>query len=56
MTALTPQQIASIKVAGDRIESIYKIYAQSFTNPAHLQRILTEAQVIVDTVLSRESR
>ncbi len=37
-------------------ESIYKIYAESFTNAAHLQRILTDAQVIVDAVLSKESR
>ena len=86
MAALTPQQIASTELAGERIESIlshapgngeaiggikvnttngwfaarpsgteniYKIYAESFTNVAHLQRILTEAQVIVDAAVSQ---
>ena len=33
-------------------EDIYKIYAESFSGPAHLQRILQEAQVIVDTVIA----
>ena len=37
-------------------ENIYNIYAESFTNAAHLQRILTEAQVIVDAAVSRERR
>lgn len=32
-------------------EEIYKIYAESFRNEEHLQRILTEAQVIVSTAL-----
>ena len=32
-------------------EDIYKIYAESFTGPTHLQRILTEAQAIIDTAL-----
>jgi phosphoglucomutase len=30
-------------------EDIYKIYAESFSGPDHLNRILTEAQAIVDT-------
>ena len=33
-------------------ENIYKIYAESFTNAAHLQRILQEAQAIVDAAAS----
>ena len=33
-------------------ENIYKIYAESFTNAAHLQRILHEAQAIVDAAIS----
>jgi phosphoglucomutase len=33
-------------------EDIYKIYAESFKDPAHLQSILREAQGIVDTVLA----
>ena len=33
-------------------ENIYKIYAESFTNAAHLQRIVTQAQAIVDAALS----
>ena len=36
-------------------ENLYKIYAESFTNDAHLHRILTEAQVIVDAAVSQES-
>ena len=32
-------------------EDIYKIYAESFHGKAHLQKILVEAQVIVDTAL-----
>ena len=35
-------------------ENIYKVYAESFTSPAHLQSILTEAQVIVVAALSQE--
>jgi phosphoglucomutase len=33
-------------------ENIYKIYAESFTSPDHLQQILTEAQSIVTTALA----
>ncbi len=33
-------------------ENIYKIYAESFTGAAHLQRIVSEAQAIVDAALS----
>ena len=36
-------------------ESIYKIYGESFTGAAHLQRILQEAQAIVDAALSPAS-
>lgn len=32
-------------------EDIYKIYAESFTGADHLQRILQEAQAIVDQAL-----
>jgi phosphoglucomutase len=32
-------------------EDIYKIYAESFRGPAHLRRIVEEAQVIVDAAL-----
>ena len=35
-------------------EDLYKIYAESFTSPAHLQHILTQAQVIVDAAVSPE--
>ena len=35
-------------------ENIYKIYAESYTGPAHLQEILTEAQSIVDAALAPE--
>jgi phosphoglucomutase len=34
-------------------EDIYKIYAESFKNPAHLQLILKQAQVVVDAALTR---
>jgi phosphoglucomutase len=34
-------------------EDIYKIYAESFRDPAHLDAILREAQEIVDEALSR---
>lgn len=34
-------------------EAIYKIYAESFLGEDHLQRILTEAQAVVDTTLSQ---
>ncbi|WP_269137848.1 phosphoglucomutase (alpha-D-glucose-1,6-bisphosphate-dependent) [Pseudomonas sp. MMS21 TM103] len=33
-------------------EDIYKIYAESYRDPAHLQRILGEAQQIVDVALA----
>jgi phosphoglucomutase len=34
-------------------ENIYKIYAESFRDEQHLQRIVTEAQKIVDNALAR---
>ena len=85
LAALTPQQITSTELAGERIESIlshapgngepiggikvdtasgwfaarpsgteniYKIYAESFVGAEHLQRILQEAQAIVDAAIS----
>jgi len=33
-------------------EAIYKVYAESFRGADHLQDILREAQIIVDTVLA----
>ncbi len=33
-------------------ENLYKIYAESFRDRAHLQRLLTEAQALVDTALA----
>ena len=33
-------------------EPLYKIYAESFDGPDHLQRILDEAQVIVDAAIA----
>ena len=33
-------------------ESIYKIYAESFRDPAHLDRLLREAQALVDETLA----
>ncbi len=36
-------------------ESIYKIYAESFNGPAHLQRIVEEAQAIVTSALNSTS-
>ncbi len=84
LAALSPQQITSDSLAGEKIvdirtqapannaalggvkvstangwfaarpsgtENIYKIYAESFSGDAHLQRILAEAQTIVDTAL-----
>lgn len=35
-------------------EDIYKIYAESFLNEAHLEKILKEAQHIVDNTLNRK--
>lgn len=85
LAALTPQQIMSTDLAGERIESIlshapgngkpiggikvntasgwfaarpsgteniYKIYAESFVGAEHLQRLLQEAQAIVDAAAS----
>ena len=37
-------------------EDIYKIYAESFVGPEHLQRILHEAQVLVDAAISPAAR
>ena len=36
-------------------EDIYKIYAESFKGPGHLQRLLQEAQTIVDAAISPAS-
>ena len=88
LAALSPQQIASTELAGERIESIlshapgnnapiggikvstsngwfaarpsgteaiYKIYAESFLGTEHLQRILQEAQAIVDAAVTPAS-
>lgn len=85
LAALTPQQIASTELAGEKIEGvlnkapgndapiggikvvassgwfaarpsgtedIYKIYAESTQGPEHLQRMLTEAQKIVDAAIA----
>ena len=35
-------------------ENIYKIYAESFSSPAQLQDILTEAQAIIDATVASE--
>lgn len=35
-------------------EDIYKIYAESFRDEAHLQRIFSEAQQLVDSALAVE--
>ncbi|HYY89686.1 MAG TPA: phosphoglucomutase (alpha-D-glucose-1,6-bisphosphate-dependent) [Chloroflexota bacterium] len=37
-------------------EDTYKIYAESFQGDAHLQRVLDEAQALVNAALSTESR
>ena len=88
LAALSPQQIASTELAGERIKSIlshapgndapiggikvnttngwfaarpsgtediYKIYAESFAGSEHLQRILQEAQAIVDAAVTPAS-
>ena len=88
LAALSPQQIASTELAGERIESIlshapgnnapiggikvstsngwfaarpsgteaiYKIYAESFLGTEHLQRILQEAQAIIDAAVTPAS-
>jgi phosphoglucomutase len=36
-------------------ENIYKIYAESFSGLEHLQRVLHEAQAIVDAAISPAS-
>ena len=36
-------------------EDIYKIYAESFAGPQHLQQVLEEAQTIVDAAISNPS-
>jgi phosphoglucomutase len=33
-------------------EDLYKIYAESFVSPAHLQEVLQQAQALVDGVLA----
>jgi phosphoglucomutase len=33
-------------------EDIYKIYAESFIDEAHLQRLVAEAQVLVDAAIA----
>ncbi|HEY8707452.1 MAG TPA: phosphoglucomutase (alpha-D-glucose-1,6-bisphosphate-dependent), partial [Burkholderiaceae bacterium] len=88
LAALSPQQIGSTELAGEKIESIlsrapgngapiggikviaasgwfaarpsgtediYKIYAESIKGSGHLQRILEEAQAIVDAAISPAS-
>ncbi|VTU19125.1 phosphoglucomutase (alpha-D-glucose-1,6-bisphosphate-dependent) [Variovorax sp. PBL-E5] len=85
LAALTPQQVGSSALAGEKIErilsrapgndaaiggikviapkgwfaarpsgteDIYKIYAESFDGPEHLQRILQEAQAMVDAAIA----
>jgi phosphoglucomutase len=37
-------------------ENIYKIYAESFSGEDHLQRILSEAQAIVDQAIAQSAR
>jgi phosphoglucomutase len=84
LAALSPQQLPSTELAGERIESvlthapgngqaiggikvcapsgwfaarpsgtedIYKIYAESFQGPEHLQTLIQDAQAIVDAVI-----
>jgi phosphoglucomutase len=36
-------------------EDVYKLYAESFRDPAHLERIQTEAQALVSTLFARAS-
>jgi phosphoglucomutase len=56
--------IGGIKVSGatgwfaarpSGTENIYKIYAESFSGPEHLARLLGEAQVIVDAAISPDA-
>lgn len=37
-------------------EDVYKLYAESFEGPEHLERILTEAQQVVDAALASDAR
>ena len=37
-------------------EDIYKIYAESFRGPDHLERIVTEAQVMVDGAIGMKRK
>ena len=88
LAALSPRQVTSTDLAGERIvsilsqapgngepiggikvntangwfaarpsgtENIYKIYAESFSGREHLQRILQEAQTLVDAAISPAS-
>ncbi len=88
LAELSPQQLRSTELAGEKIQSIlskapgnsapiggikvaaasgwfaarpsgtediYKIYAESFKDPAHLKRILEEAQAIVDAAIASAS-
>ncbi len=88
LAALTPPQISSAQLAGEKIDSlldkapgngapiggikviaengwfaarpsgtedIYKIYAESFMGALHLQRILQDAQTIVDAAIAPSS-
>ncbi len=34
-------------------EDVYKIYAESFRGPQHLDEVITQAQAIVDAALTR---
>ena len=36
-------------------ENLYKIYAESFRGPAHLERVVREAQRLVGRALTRET-
>ena len=88
LAALSPRQVSSTELAGEKIQSIlshapgngapiggilvsaasgwfaarpsgtediYKIYAESFAGPQHLQQVLEEAQAVVDAALSQPS-
>ena len=89
LSKLSPQQVSSVELAGEKIlsiltrapgndapigglkvitksgwfaarpsgtEDIYKIYAESFRDDNHLQRIVVEAQSIVDKALTSQKR
>ena len=47
---LNPIEDACLQTSGT--ENIYKIYAESFVGADYLQRILQEAQAIVDAAIS----